>query len=243
MRGMAGHSKWANIRHTKALKDDQRQRAIQKCMQMIKIAVKEGGSADPKLNSKLARVIEHARSQNMPAATIASTLKQTQKSQDNAKSMMLEYRASGGLMLLVEVLTDNLVRTRSSIQTIIKKTNIQEVKGGGVHHLFDEKGVVIAGKKETALEEALELAIEIGAEEVEEEKEGEKGLFVFTCSPDAFLEVRKGIEEQGYSVSYANIDFLPQSPLSLPAEDMERVSAVLEKLDAVDDVMRIHVNF
>ncbi|XP_063852849.1 probable transcriptional regulatory protein TTE1135 [Scylla paramamosain] len=242
-RGMAGHSKWANIRHTKALKDDQKQRVIQKCAQMIKMAVKEGGSTDPKLNSKLARVIEHARSQNMPASSIASTLKQTQKSQDNAKSMILEYKAPGGLLLLVEVMTDNLVRTRSSIQSVIKKTSIQEVKGGGIHHLFNEKGVVIAGKdKKIQLEEALELAIEVGAEEVEEEKGGEKGQFVFTCSPEAFLEVKKGVEEQGYSVSYANIDYLPQTPLSLGPEDLERVSAVLEKLDNVEDVMRIHVN-
>ncbi|KAK8379742.1 hypothetical protein O3P69_019622 [Scylla paramamosain] len=159
----------------------------------------------------------------MPASSIASTLKQTQKSQDNAKSMILEYKAPGGLLLLVEVMTDNLVRTRSSIQSVIKKTSIQEVKGGGIHHLFNEKGVVIAGKdKKTQLEEALELAIEVGAEEVEEEKGGEKGQFVFTCSPEAFLEVKKGVEEQGYSVSYANIDYLPQTPLSLGPQDLER---------------------
>lgn len=244
---MAGHSKWSNIRHIKAAKDAQKVKVTTKCVQMIKMAVKEGGgSADPKLNSKLARVLEYARSQNVTAASIASTLKQSQKSQDNAKSMMLYYRAPGGLLMLVEVFTDNLTQTRHNIQSIIKKTSFQETTSS-IRHVFDEKGVVVAvageGKELPTLEEALELAIELGAEEVEEEKNEEgKGGFVFTCSPDVFLEVKKGVEDVGYHVTYSNIDFIPNAPVPLQDEDRQTVELIMEKLEGIDQVMRMHVN-
>ncbi|KAG0716451.1 Translational activator of cytochrome c oxidase 1 [Chionoecetes opilio] len=237
-RGMAGHNKWSNIRHGKALKDAQKQRTVGKCLQMIKLAIKEGGSADPKLNSQLARVIEFARTQNITATTITNTLKQSQKTQDNAKSMRLEYRAPGGLLMMVEVFTDSLMKTRAKLQTVIKKTRLQEARGS-TGHVFEEKGVVVGeagqGMKMPSLEEALELAIEIGAEEVEEE-EGEGGRrFVFTCSPEAFLDVKKGIEVKGYLVTYANTDFLAKVTISLPQDEMERLGTVIEKLEAHDE--------
>ncbi|XP_050694000.1 probable transcriptional regulatory protein DR_2548 [Eriocheir sinensis] len=243
-RGMAGHSKWANIRHTKALKDDQKQKTTTKIIQMIKIAIKEGGSTDPKLNSRLSNVIDLARTQSIPLTSINNIIKTAQKSQDNAKSMLVEYRAPGGVLMLVEVLTDNLIKTKSSLQSIIKKTMLQEAKGT-VQHVFEEKGVVVAaagkGAKVPTLEEALDLAIEVGAEEVEEEEEG-TGRFVFTSSPDAFFDVKKGVEGRGYTVSYANVDFIPNVTVTMTDEEVRKLDVIIEKLEAVDEVMRVHVN-
>nr|XP_027213180.1 uncharacterized protein LOC113806265 [Penaeus vannamei] len=234
-RGMAGHSKWANIKHTKAAKDAERQKKFMKCSRLIKLAVKEGGGADPKLNSKLAKAIEFARSCSMPLASIESALKTSQKSQDDAKPAIMEYRGPGGVFILTELLTSNISRTRQMLQTVLKKHNIQETKGA--LRMFEEKGIIVAEGNNLSLEAAMESAIEIGAEDVEEEENS----LVFTSTPDDFLAVKQGLENLKYNISYASVDFIPISPITLNENDQEALDIIIQKMEDIDDVMKVHV--
>lgn len=236
-RGMAGHSKWANIRHIKAGKDAVKQRTIIKFSRLIRFAIKEGGNADPKLNSMLAKAIESARCSNVPQASINNILETHQKSQDNAKSAILEYRGPSGLFILAELLTDNLNRSRGTLQGVLKKFNIQEARASAIR-MFEEKGVVVAASKGTSLEAALDSAIETGAEEVVEEDDN----LVFTCSPVDFIKVKQGLENLGYEITYADVDFIPKSPITFPEESAKQLATVIQKLEDIEDVIKIHVN-
>lgn len=238
IRGMAGHSKWSNIRHVKAANDAQKMKMFTKFSRMMKIAIKEGGSADPKLNSKLGKVVELAKSSNMPMASIENVLKSSQKSQDNAKSYMLEYRGPGGVFLLAEVLTDNLTRSKQLILSATKKLNIQELKSGGARCLFDEKGVIISTCEGVSFEQAMDHAIEVGAEDVAEEE----GNFVFTTSPEDFFQVKQALEGINFAVKSADIQFIATNPATVSDQDLEKLSTVLEKMENLDDVMKVHVN-
>ncbi|XP_042872160.1 probable transcriptional regulatory protein Kole_1935 isoform X2 [Penaeus japonicus] len=235
-RGMAGHSKWANIKHTKAAKDAERQKKFMKCSRLIKLAVKEGGSTDPKLNSKLARAIEYARSCSMPVASIESALKASQKTQDDAKPAIMEYRGPGGVFILTELLTSNISRTRQMLQTVLKKHNVQETRGA--LNMFEEKGIIIAEGNGLSLEAAMDNAIEIGAEDVEENEDG----LVFTSTPDDFLAVKQGLENLKYDITYASVDFIPVSPVAISENDQEALGVIIQKMEDIDDVMKVHVN-
>lgn len=236
-RGMAGHSKWANIRHTKAAKDAERMKAFLKFSRMMKVAIKEGGSADPKLNSKLGKVVEIARSNNMPVVSIENVLKSSQKSQDNAKPYMLEYRGPGGVFLLAEILTDSISRTKQSVVAATRKLNVQEVKGAA-RHMFHEKGVIVATSKGTSYETAMDSAIEVGAEDVDVEDEH----FVFTCASQDFMNVKRGLETLNFVIESASVDFLPINPVTIGDQDRELLEIVIQKLENMDDVMKVHVN-
>ncbi|XP_064077809.1 probable transcriptional regulatory protein NAMH_0626 isoform X2 [Macrobrachium nipponense] len=238
VRGMAGHSKWSNIRHIKAANDAQKMKMFTKFSRMMKIAIKEGGGTDPKLNSKLGKVVELAKSSNMPVASIEHVLKSSQKSQDNAKSYMLEYRGPGGVFLLAEIVSDNLSRSKQLITSATKKLNVQELKAGGARCLFDEKGVIISTCEGVSYEQAMDHAIEVGAEDVAEEE----GNFVFTTSPEDFFQVKQALEGINFTVKSADIQYIATNPATVSDQDLEKLSTVLEKMENLDDVMKVHVN-
>ncbi|KAK3866188.1 hypothetical protein Pcinc_028262 [Petrolisthes cinctipes] len=231
VRTMAGHSKWSNIKHIKASNDQARAKTFTKIIQLMRVAIKEGGGTDPKLNLKLARVLEFAQRNSMPLATLKNFLQNYQKSDDKEVLSLVELKGVGGLVMLVEVQTGNFIKTRNSIKSVIKKTNLQEAKGGVVKGLFEEKGVVMTDKT-CALEVALDAAITVGAEDVVEEADG----LVFTCSPGEMMQVKEGLEEQQYTVTYASTEYLPKFPVSVSDNEMDQVSMIVQKLEGVEDV-------
>ncbi|XP_042238179.1 uncharacterized protein LOC121876815 [Homarus americanus] len=236
-RGMAGHNKWSNIKHIKASKDAERQKIYTKCSRLIRNAIKEGGNTDPNLNSKLAKAVELARSNNMPLASINNVIETHQKSQDNAKAAIIEYRGPGSVFFLVELLTDNVNRTKIALQSVIKKFYVQEAKGSA-RHMFEEKGIVVASGKGASLEAAMDSAIEVGAEDVAEEDDN----LVFTSAPNDFMQVKQGLESLGYEINYANVDYLAKIPVTISEDDEKQLTTLFQKLEDIDDVMKIHVN-
>ncbi|XP_076033558.1 putative transcriptional regulatory protein Teth514_1449 isoform X2 [Oratosquilla oratoria] len=235
-RTMAGHSKWANIRHTKAAKDMERQKVFSKMTRLIKLAIKEGGGTDPKLNSSLARAIEQARGSNMPNTSIQNALKSAQKGQDNAQSYRMEYRGPAGSFFLVDILSDNLRRTKIELSTTLKKLMVEEVQGSA-GHLFEEKGVIITNKSKS-IEEAMDHAIDIGVEDVTLEDEGLK----FLCAPEEFVKVKQSLEALDYATEYASVDFLPVQPVSVPDTYMEEIDKIVKRIEDNDDVIKVHLN-
>ncbi|KAK4321468.1 hypothetical protein Pmani_007728 [Petrolisthes manimaculis] len=236
VRTMAGHSKWSNIKHIKASNDQARAKTLTKIIQLMRVAIKEGGGTDPKLNLKLARVLEFAQRNSMPLATMKNFLQNYQKSEDKEVLSLVELKGVGGLVMLVEVQTVNLIKTRNSIKSVIKKTNLQEAKGV-VKGLFEEKGVVMTDKT-CSLEVALDAAITVGAEDVVEEADG----LVFTCSSGDMMQVKEGLEEQQYTVTYASTEYLPKFAVSVSDNEMDQVSMIVQKLEGVEDVIKVHVN-
>nr|XP_045595623.1 probable transcriptional regulatory protein TDE_1487 isoform X2 [Procambarus clarkii] len=224
-RSMAGHSKWANIKHIKAIKDAEKTKLFTKFAQDMKVAVKGFGFL--RLSTGLFG----------PASLRSITIPTTFKSQDNAKSAIVEYKGPGGVFLVVELLTDNVNRTKIAIQSSIKKLNIQEAKGSA-NRIFEEKGVVVVNSAGRSVEAAMDSAIEVGAEDVAEEDDS----LVFTCSPQDFIKVKPGLENLGYEVIYAGVDYLPKVYVSISDDDEKQLGIILQRLEAINEVMKVHDN-
>ncbi|KAL3270920.1 hypothetical protein HHI36_021426 [Cryptolaemus montrouzieri] len=237
----AGHSKWANIRHIKSLKDAERANLFLKLSRQMKVAVSEGGSSDPNSNLKLEQVIAQAKRANMPAATIQSVLKSTQTDKNQCKSHILEIKGPGSSFILCEVFTSSFHTLKQSIATILRKNNSKFCDG--IINQFTEKGIIeveIEPKptdtKEKILEKATDDAIEVGAEDV---AEVEDNILQFICGSTNFKAVTQGLEKCGYNITSAIIEYLPLNVQALNEKDMNTYMNLYEKLDNLPEVTRI----
>ncbi|KAF2887834.1 hypothetical protein ILUMI_05374 [Ignelater luminosus] len=243
---LAGHSKWANIKHTKGLKDAQRGKMFTKLGQQIKVAIQEGGSPNPAYNARLQQVISQCKRVNMPVATIESVIKSTQKDKTQYKQQVLEIRGPGGCIILCEVLTPNLTKTRNDIATIIKK-HLSKYSDGG-QHLFEHKGIIEAQlplqkenvTNEGILEIATNDAVECEAEDVKLLEETK--TLQFLCDPIMFMQVQKKLEDLNYTIVMASVEYIPKLQVALSDSDLELCSNLFEKLENIDEVIKLHDN-
>ncbi|XP_023704234.1 probable transcriptional regulatory protein TTE1135 isoform X2 [Cryptotermes secundus] len=225
----AGHSKWANIKHTKAAKDAQKSTTFQKMSRLIRLAIQEGGSSDPNFNSQLSSTIAQARKYNMPFASIQKAIKENKDTKSNAKSCYFEIRGPGGCTIVVYTLTENLSRIRAALNTIVRKHNSSYTEGA-IQGLFDHKGVIEAKPPEnTTLETAVDHAIEAGAEE-------------FVCTPLVLHQVRGKLEKLQYTIMKADCELIPKIQVTLSDADLEAVRKLCDKLVDDPDVVRLYDN-
>lgn len=242
----AGHSKWANIKHVKSLKDDQRAKLFTKLAQQMKGAIHEGGSAIPSSNLRLEQVISHAKRSNMPAATIENIIKSTHKDKTQMKSYTFEIKGPGSCIILCEICTSNITKTKQDIAAIMKKHSCRYSESGG-RHLFDYKGVIqtevptsLSGKSvDDILEVATNHAIECEAEDVTLIDEN---LLQFTSDSHGFMKVQKNLEQLQYNVVEASLDYIPVRQTPLSDDDIETCSKFFDKLNNMDDVVGIYNN-
>ncbi|XP_076327124.1 putative transcriptional regulatory protein Pmob_0807 [Tachypleus tridentatus] len=244
-RGMAGHSKWQNIRHIKGSKDIMRAKIFDKLSRLMRQAVIDGGSADPKRNSKLASLIEKARSNNMPSATIDGVLKKALNKK--TKTSIIEVMGPGGCSLIVTVETDNLSRLIHEIKQSCRKYSSFILDEGRAKVLFDEKVIIRAGKTKdgVAIDHgvAIEDAIESGAEDVQE-MENEDGIpnLQFISSPAEFPKVKKYLEQAKYPIEETGLEFLPHARVPLSEEHMQLTGQLINLLEDIPDVVKIFDN-
>ncbi|XP_013786906.1 uncharacterized protein LOC106470872 [Limulus polyphemus] len=244
-RGMAGHSKWQNIRHIKGSKDATRAKLFDKLSRLIRQAVIEGGSADPKLNSKLASLIEKARSNNMPSATIDGILKKSLNKK--TRTSLVEVMGPGGCSLIVTVETDNLSRLIHEIKQTCRKHSSFILDEGRAKVLFDEKVIIRVGKTKDGVhidhEAALDDAIESGAEDVQE-TENEDGVpnLQFISSPAEFPKVKKYLEQAKYPIEETGLEFLPHVRVALSEEHMQLTGQLINLLEDIPDVVKVFDN-
>ncbi|KAJ8981949.1 hypothetical protein NQ317_002121 [Molorchus minor] len=241
----AGHSKWQNIRHIKGAKDMERSQIFTKLGRQIKVAVQEGGSVDPKLNTKLEQVIGQAKRVNMPAATLQSILKSCQDDKSQAKSHILDIKGPGSCFIICEVFTSHLHQLRMSMATILRKHQSKFADGSGMH-LFQEKGFIEAVppegapiREEELLEKATEDAIETGAEDV---KIIEENLVQFLCGKSNLKHLVEGLENVNYQVRSASVEYIPVKVQSLSDSDLELCKSLYEKLENLPEVVRLSDN-
>ncbi|MBM7582316.1 YebC/PmpR family DNA-binding regulatory protein [Caldicoprobacter guelmensis] len=237
---MAGHSKWANIKHKKEKTDAQKGKLFTKLGREIAVAVKEGGS-NPETNPRLRDAIAKAKAANMPSENIMRTIKKAAGELEavNYEEVMYEGYGPHGVAIIVEALTDNRNRTASDVRHIFERHGGNLGAAGCVAWMFDRKGLLVIEKNGNINEEELMMqALEAGAEDISDEGE----VFEIITAPSDFSEVREQLEKAGYSFVTAEIAMIPQNYVELDEEAANKVMNLVEKLEDHDDVQNVFTN-
>jgi YebC/PmpR family DNA-binding regulatory protein len=237
---MAGHSKWAKVKHFKGAIDAKRGKIFSKLAREITIAAKLGGG-DPAMNPRLRMVLLKCRTANMPKDNIERAIKKGTGGGEGATFEELTYEIYGphGVALLVEVSTDNRNRTASDIRSLVTKNGGSIATPGSVSRLFHRKGQIIVSREAANEDQVMELALEAGAEDF---KTDENGYEILT-EPANFEAVHQQIEAKGIKYEAAEITSLPT--ILVPLTDEAGVAAVnklIEALEEHDDVKEVFSN-
>ncbi|MGO1368070.1 YebC/PmpR family DNA-binding transcriptional regulator [Senegalia sp. (in: firmicutes)] len=239
---MAGHSKWANIKHRKGRQDAKKGKIFTKLARSITVAVKEGGD-DPEYNTELANAIEKAKTENMPNDNIDRAIKKGSGDLDGVTYEEITYEGYGpnGVAVMVECLTDNKNRTAADVRHFFSKYNGNLGATGCVSFMFDRKGILLIEKNDHIDEEELMMnSIEAGAEDFQAEDE----YFEITTSPEDFKDVRENLKSMGYKFSTAEVSFIAQNETKLDDEkDLKNMEKLIDNLEDHDDVQEVHHNW
>lgn len=237
---MAGHSKWANIKHRKAAVDAKRGKIFTKLIRELTVAAKQGGG-DPSSNPRLRTAISNAKSHNMPSDTIERAIKRgTGESGDiNFQEVFYEGYGPGGSAVYVKVLTDNKNRTVSDLRRIFSKYGGNLGESGCVSWMFEMKGRISFKASDVDEEKLFDVAIEAGAEDLLTE---DSDLVVIT-PPDKFEEVKQALTEVGFEYDSAVITMIPQTTVKIEGKDAKQMLSLMEALEDHDDVQDVYSNF
>lgn len=238
---MAGHSKWANIKHRKAGEDAKRAKVFTKFGKLITVAAQEGGG-DPTSNVKLKMVIEQAKSVNMPKDNIERAIKRgTGELKEGAAMEEVTYEAygPGNVAMLIKTITNNTNRTVSEVKSIIGKAGGKMVPSGSVGYLFTHVGAIniLVPQGGDPYEMELE-AIDAGAEDTDYAGDY---LTVYT-KMDELQKVKEALEKKNFHIESAGLVYIPLQKHTLDKDDKISYEKLLEKLDEQDDVQEIFDN-
>lgn len=237
---MAGHSKWAKVKHFKGAIDAKRGKIFSKLSKEITIAAKLGGG-DPDMNPRLRMVLLKSRAANMPNDNIDRAIKKGTGGGETVNFEDLTYEIYGpqGVAILAEISTDNRNRTASEIRSIVTKNGGTIATQGSVSRLFHRKGQIIVPREAADEDKLMEVALEAGAEDFKAEAQGYEVL----TDPGHFESVHKQIEGKGFKSVVAEVTELPT--LLVPLPDEQTAAAVNRLLDALedhDDVKEVYSN-
>jgi YebC/PmpR family DNA-binding regulatory protein len=237
---MAGHSKWANIKHRKAAVDAKRGKIFTKLIRELTVSAKQGGG-DPESNPRLRTAIATAKGQNMPNDTIDRAIKRGtgEIGGDDFQELSYEGYGPGGSAVLVRALTDNKNRTVSDIRRIFTKHGGNLGENGCVAWMFDMRGRIAFEKDKVDEDKVFEIALEAGAEDVRTE---DQELVVIT-PPESVEEVKSAIQEAGLAFESAEVTMIPQNSVRIEGKDAEHMIRLMEDLEDSDDVQNVYSNF
>lgn len=237
---MSGHNKWSTIKHKKEKTDAARGKIFTKIGREIAIAVREGGSADPNVNSKLKDVVAKAKANNMPNDNIMRSIKKAAGEGEgtNYKEVTYEGYAPGGIAVIVEVVTDNLNRTASEVRHIFDKCGGSLGNSGCVSYKFIRKGVIeIDNSKGLDEDELMMLAMDAGADDVEA---GEESAIIYT-DPNDMSEVRDNLEKAGCTFLSVERAMVPNMTTEVTDPEMaEKITRLIDWLDDYDDTQNVY---
>ena len=241
---MSGHSKWHNIQKTKGAADAKRAQAFTKIAREMIVAVKEGGSGDPKNNMRLAAVITKAKAANMPNDNIKRTIDKALGNGDssNFESVTYEGYGPGGVAVIVEAMTDNRNRTAGEVRHCFDKYNGNLGPTNCVSWSFDRKGVIVVDDEDNEMDEDAVMmdAMEAGAADME----SEEGLYTLYTAPADVTAVAEYMTSHGYKLLSAQEEMVPQNYVSLTAEgDIKNMEKMLELFEDNDDVQNVWHNW
>jgi YebC/PmpR family DNA-binding regulatory protein len=241
---MSGHSKWHNIQKTKGAADAKRSAAFTKIAREIIIAVKQGGSGDPRYNSSLATVVAKAKAVNMPKDNIKRTIDKAlaSGSGDNYERLQFEGYGPSGVAIIVEALTDNRNRTSPAIRHIFDKYNGNLGAQGCVAWNFERKGQIVINNEDEELDEDTVMmdALEAGADDLVNDGD----VFIVYCATDALVAVSEALEKAGYTFESAEEAMIPNDTVKLEKEgDIKNMEKIIELLEEDDDVQNVWHNW
>ena len=238
---MAGHSKWANIKHRKGAQDKKRAKQFTRAIKDITVAVKEGGGADPEANPGLRNAIANAKGVNMPKDTIERAIKKASGADaDNYETVTFEGYGPNGIAFFIECTTDNTNRTVASVRSIFSKNGGSLGTNGSLEFLFDRKGVftIEREKFEMPLEELELQLIEGGAEDFEESDEF---ITIYTDFTN-FGKMAETLENLNIEVKNSELQRIPTNTNELPLEDAKKIMKLVDKFEEDDDVQNVFYN-
>ena len=236
---MAGHSKWKQIKHKKALTDSRRAAAWTKVIREITVAAKAGGG-DPAGNPRLRLAMDNARAANMPNENIERAIKKGTGELEGVSYEEITYEAYGpaGVAIMIESLTDNGNRTVADIRRWLSRNGGNLGTTGSVSWMFDRRGQITIDGARYDEETVMEAALEAGALDVE----SEEGAFTVLTEVADFNAVQDALREKGIEWEEAELAMIPKTEVKVDGANAEQLVKLLELLEDLDDVQKVYTN-
>ena len=236
---MAGHSKWANIKHRKGRQDAKRGKIFSRLIRELTVASRLGGPVAED-NPRLRTALDKALSANMPKDTIERAVQRGSGSAegDDLEETTFEGYGPGGVAIIVESMTDNNNRTVAEVRHAFSKAGGNLGTDGSVSYLFVKKGLIQLSNN-TSLEQVLEVAIEAGAEDIEENTD--QSITISTL-PEDFDPVKKALIDKEIETLESEISLVPETSVSTDLETSIKIYKLLEALEDLDDTQNVHSN-
>jgi YebC/PmpR family DNA-binding regulatory protein len=236
---MAGHSKWANIKHKKAATDAKRGKIWTRLIKEITVAARMGGG-DINANPRLRLAVDKAADANMPKDNVQRAIQRGTGGLEGANYEEVRYEGYGinGAAIIVDCMTDNRVRTVAEVRHAFSKFGGNMGTEGSVAFLFKHCGQMLFAPG-TDEDKLMEAALEAGAEDVVGDDEG--GIEVL-CQPNDFVAVKDALDKAGFKPEVAGITMKPSTETVFEGEDALRMQKLLDALENLDDVQEIYTN-
>ena len=237
---MAGHSKWANIKHRKGAQDAKRGKIFTKIIKEITVAARLGGG-DQDANPRLRKAISNARSNNMPQENIKRAIKKGTGELEgvNYEEMVYEGYGPCGIAIYMEVITDNKNRTVSELRHLLNKHNGSLAEPGSVSWMFKRTGLIIISLNIQDEEKLMRDILEAEADDFE--MIGQE-VYVAT-NQGKLMAAKESLEQSGYKIKSAEIIMMPNSLQNIEASDRDKVLELMDLVDNHDDVNQVFSNF
>ncbi len=241
---MSGHNKWSTIKQKKGKNDAARAKVFTKIGRELIVAIKEGGSADPSVNSKLKDVIAKAKAANVPNDNIDRIIKKAANDNDSTNYEAVTYEGYGpnGVAVIVEALTDNRNRTAGEVRHYFDKFGGNMGTPGCVTFMFEKKGVLVIEREDLEADEdkVMEDALEAGASDFEADDD----IFTIYTEPADFGAVRDDIAAKGYEFASAEVEMVPNTYTTLESqESKDMMQKMLDMFDDNDDIQNVWHNW
>ncbi len=241
---MSGHNKWSTIKQKKGKNDAARAKIFTKIGREIIVAVKEGGSADPTVNSKLRDCIAKAKANNVPNDNIERVIKKAAGDSDSSNYEAVTYEGYGpsGVAVIVEALTDNRNRTAGDVRHYFDKYGGNMGQQGCVSFMFERKGVLVIEREdlEKTEDEVMEAALEAGAADFEADED----IFTIYTEASDLGAVRDDLAAQGYEFASAEVEQVPNTYTKLEdKETCEKMQKMLDMFEDNDDIQNVWHNW
>lgn len=241
---MSGHNKWSTIKQKKGKNDAARAKIFTKIGRELIVAIREGGSADPTVNSKLKDCIAKAKANNVPNDNIERIIKKAASGGDSANYEAVTYEGYGpnGVAVIVEALTDNRNRTAGEVRHYFDKFGGNMGTQGCVSFMFTKKGVLVIEREELDKDEDTVMtdALEYGAADFEADED----VFTIYTEPEDFSAVRDDLEKAGYSFVSAELEMVPSTYTKIDDEDTKiKMQKMLDMFEDNDDIQNVWHNW
>ncbi len=235
---MAGHSKWANMKHRKARQDAKKVKIFTKIIRELTVAARS--SPDVTANPRLRAAVDKALSENMTRDTIDRAIKRGAGASegDNYEELVYEGYGPGGVAVIVETMTDNHKRTVADVRNAFSKNGGNLGTNGSVSYMFSRKGVLLFGA-DTDEDKLMEVALEAGAEDI---IPGDEGIIEVVTEPDVFSDVKDALAAAGFNAESAEVSLIPATRAQLDAEHIQSFFKLIDTLEDSDDVQNVYHN-